>query len=180
MKVLFGIVLGFALVAAGLFFYFRMGYAPVATAAAPMPFERQLAEAALDARIKKEAPATAPIAGDEGNLAAGVKTYREACSMCHGLRGQPETVIAKGMFPKPPQFLARPAKDGQVGQTFWVVKNGIRLTGMPGFGESLSDDEIWQVSLMLEQRDKLPDSLAAPLSQPQEGPLEAAMRTQRK
>jgi mono/diheme cytochrome c family protein len=160
-------VLGVAILAAGAFLYFRLGLAPVATASAPMPFEQFLAEGALHARITKEAPAIAPIQADESVLAAGVKTYRESCAVCHGLRGEEETGIAKGMFPKPPQFFAHASKGGgAVGQTFWVVKNGIRLTGMPGFGSSLSDEQIWQVSLMVEQRDKLPDGLERMLSEP--------------
>jgi hypothetical protein len=50
-----------------------------------------------------------------------------------------------------------------VGETYWKVKNGIRLTGMPGYGASLSDSELWQVSLLLLHADKLPDSVQAAL-----------------
>jgi len=171
MKVLLGMVLGVAILAAGAFLYFRLGLAPVATASAPMPFEQFLAEGALHARITKEAPTNVPIQDDESNLAAGVKTYRESCAVCHGLRGEEETGIAKGMFPKPPQFFAHASKGGgAVGQTFWVVKNGIRLTGMPGFGASMSDEQIWQVSVMVEQREKLPDGLKKLLPEPGAGP----------
>ena len=159
MKVLFGMVLGIAILLTGVFFYFKLGLARVATASAPMPFEQFIAQGALDARVRKEAPTTAPIQADEANRAAGLKIYRESCAVCHGLRGDRETPIARGMFPKPPQFFEHPAKGGgAVGQTFWVVKNGIRLTGMPGFGPSMSDEQIWQVSLMVEQRDQLPQS----------------------
>ena len=171
MKVLIGMVLGVATLAAGAFLYFRLGLAPVATASAPMPFEQFLAEGALHARITKEAPTNVPIQDDESNLAAGVKTYRESCAVCHGLRGEEETGIAKGMFPKPPQFFAHASKaGGAVGQTFWVVKNGIRLTGMPGFGASMSDEQIWQVSVMVEQREKRPDGLKKLLPEPGAGP----------
>jgi len=159
-------VLGIVLAAGCVFLYFDLGYAPVATAAAPMPFEQFLARKAIEARMKKEAPADAPIPPDEHNLAEGVKIYRDTCAVCHGLRGQDQTSIATGMFPAPPQFLAHPAKGGSVGGTFWVVKNGIRLTGMPGFGGSLSDEQIWQVSLLLENRDKLPPGLEPWLSAP--------------
>ena len=97
-----------------------------------------------------------------------------------GLRGQDETIIAKGMFPKPPQFLAHAAKGGgNVGNTFWVAKNGIRLTGMPGFGGSLTDDQIWQVSLGLDNRDHLPDGLDRQFAEPPAGAGEAATRTKR-
>jgi len=45
-----------------------------------------------------------------------------------------------------------------VGETYWKVANGIRLTGMPAFGHTLSDTQMWQVSLLLKNADKeLPD-----------------------
>src|ERR1700688_1265860 len=94
---LFGLVLGVAGVAAGAYLYFRLGYAPVATSAPPMPFEERMAKMALQARIAKEAPSTVPIPADEANLLAGAQLYREHCAVCHGLKGS-ETATAKGMF----------------------------------------------------------------------------------
>ena len=165
MRVLLGIVLGVVLVVAGGFLYFKLGYAPVATAAPPMPLEAFMARTALNARMAKEAPSTVPIQGDEPSLLAGARIYRESCAMCHGLRGQSETAIAQGMFPKPPQFLAHTGEDHPVGQTYWAVKNGIRLTGMPAFEGSLTEEQMWQVSVMLAS-EKLPDSVMAELKKP--------------
>jgi hypothetical protein len=55
------------------------------------------------------------------------------CAMCHGLPQQPTPVVAKGMFPKPPQLFQADemVADDPPGVTYWKVKNGIRLTGMP-------------------------------------------------
>jgi thiosulfate dehydrogenase len=156
-KLLLGVVLGFAIVFAAAYLYFSRGYAPVATSAPPMPFEETMAKMALNARIAKEAPSTSPIPVNDANLLAGVRLYRENCAVCHGLSGQAETAIAKGMYPKPPQFFGgHGVTDDPPGETFWKSKNGIRLTGMPGFGQSMSDPQLWQVSLMLAQADKLP------------------------
>jgi hypothetical protein len=64
------------------------------------------------------------------------------------------------MFPKPPQFFQEHGvTDDPAGETFWKAKNGIRLTGMPGFGASLSEQQLWQVSLLLAHADKLPLSV---------------------
>jgi thiosulfate dehydrogenase len=103
-KVLLGFVLALVVVLLGALAYFGLGLAPVATSAPPMPFERLVAGMALHARISKEAPSQAPIPADEPNLLAGARIYREQCAVCHGLSGQPETAIAKGMFPHPPQL----------------------------------------------------------------------------
>jgi mono/diheme cytochrome c family protein len=59
------------------------------------------------------------------------------------------------MFPKPPQLMkGKGVTDDPVGETYWKVKNGIRLTGMPGFGASMTDQQMWQVSLYLQQGGK--------------------------
>ena len=165
---LFGLIFGLAAVSICLFAYFATGFAPVATSAAPMPLERMLAKLALHARIGREMPKSAPIAANESNYAAGAQIYRSNCAICHGLPGQPETNISKGMFPHVPQLFKHGVTDDPPGETYWKVSNGIRLTGMPGFKNTLSHTELWQVSLLLADADKLPqtvkDGLAAKLS----------------
>jgi thiosulfate dehydrogenase len=154
---LLGLVLGIALVCVGAYLYFSQGFAPVATSAPPMPFEEKMANMALHARIAKEAPSGAPVPADEANLIAGAQLYREHCAACHGLNGRPETAAAKGMFPKPPQFFqGHGVTDDPVGETYWKAKNGIRLTGMSAYGPSMSEQQLWQVSLLLAHADKLP------------------------
>ena len=114
MKFLLGLIIGLCVLPAAGYMYLRMGLAPVATAAPAMPFEKRLARMALHARISKEAPAQAPVAGSEDNLAAGARIYREHCAYCHGIAGQAETNSPKGMFPHPPQFLESAARSAQV------------------------------------------------------------------
>jgi mono/diheme cytochrome c family protein len=163
---LLGIILGVAFVVAGAYLYFSRGYAPVATSASPMPFEETIAKMALHARIAKEAPSSVPVPVDEANLLAGAQLYREHCAVCHGLTGQPETAIAKGEFPKPPQFFqGHGVTDDPVGETYWKAKNGIRLSGMPAYGQSMSDQQLWQVSLLLSQADKLPAGIQKRLAE---------------
>jgi mono/diheme cytochrome c family protein len=166
-SLLLGIFLGVLLGLGGAYFYFSRGYAPVATAARPMPFEATMARLALHARIAREAPAAAPIPADDSNLLAGADIYRQQCSVCHGLSGQTaETTIAKGMFPEPPQLLhGQGVTDDPVGETYWKVKNGIRMTGMPGFVQSLNDQQLWQVSLLLAHADKLPEAAGKRVTQ---------------
>jgi len=166
-KLLLGFVLGLLVIVLAVIAYFGLGLAPVAASAPPMPFERRLAGMALHARIAKEAPAQVPIPADETNLLAGARVYHDQCSVCHGLGGQPETAIAKGMFPHPPQFFkGDTVTDDPPGETYWKAANGIRLTGMPGYKGSLSDTQLWQVSLMLAHADKLPASAKAAASEP--------------
>jgi mono/diheme cytochrome c family protein len=76
------------------------------------------------------------------------------------------------MFPRAPQLWAK-HKNGAVGvshdpvgETYWKVKNGIRLTGMPAYGKALTETELWQVSLLLAEADKpLPAEAAKTVGQ---------------
>jgi len=168
-KFLFGLILGLLIPAAVGYCYFRFGFAPVATSSAPMPFEKTMASMALHARIRKEAPTkAAPIPADETNLAQGAEVYVANCSFCHGLPNQKATMAAKGMFPLPPQLLEKDdmVTDDPAGETYWKVSNGIRMTGMPGFGEMLTPAQMWQVSLLLANADKLPPGAQAVLAAP--------------
>jgi len=146
----------------------------VATSEPPMPFEKQLAHQALHARIDREVPKTVPLQPDELNLTAGARVYREHCAVCHGLPEQRETLIAIGMYPRPPKLLeGTGVTDDEPGESYWKIANGIRLTGMPGFRPSLSETQMWQVSLLVANADKLPksvqDALSAPLFADQAG-----------
>jgi thiosulfate dehydrogenase len=160
-----GFVLGLVVLPVSAYLYIRAGRMPVATSAPPLPFERSLDETALHARIAKEMPTTVPIAADEANLAAGGRIYREHCAFCHGLPDHPSTAAAKGMYPGPPQLFIMTVTDDPPGHTFWKVANGIRLTGMPGFSASLTAEQMWQVSLLLANADKLSPAILAALKQ---------------
>jgi len=164
---IFGFIAAFVLLAAGGLAFVALGLAPVATSSAPLPFEKLIAGIALDARVNKEAPKSSPVQPSEEVYAAGAHIYRTNCAVCHGLPGQDQTAIAKGEFPKPPElFKGKGVADDPAGVTYWKVANGIRLTGMPGFSNSLSSEQMWQVSLLLSNGDKLPATVLAALHEP--------------
>ena len=177
-KIVLGIVIGIALVFGAVYAYFIYGFAPVATNAAPMPFEKKLANGALHARIDKEMPKDVPIPVDEPNLVAGAQVYKQDCAVCHGLPGQDQTPIAKGMFPKPPKLTeGTGVTDDPAQETFWKVENGIRMTGMPGFQSALTAPQMWQVSIMLANADKLPQAAKGQLTAPIPAPVQPPQGT---
>ena len=147
------------------------GGMPVATSAQPFPLEKKLAHIALQAalRIDDAEAMRSPILADDENLLAGVKIYRANCSVCHGITGQKESAISLGMFPHPPPLMppSKGVTDDPPGKTFWFVKNGIRTTGMPGFAKSLSEREMWQVTALLTNSDKMPNSVKDALEKPE-------------
>ncbi len=185
-----GLIIGFILAPLAFVGWFHWGHPPVAVADAPLPLERRLTHVALDARIAREAPAAAPMAADESNLVAGAEIYREQCAACHGFHSQPSSFGAH-MFPAAPPLWEKHAhgdvvgvSDDPVGETYWKVANGIRLTGMPSFKDVLSDNQMWQVSLLLSVADKPlpPAALALLRSQlptpPSAPPVNAGPRKQ--
>ena len=166
-KFILGFATALALIALLGFGYVALGLAPVATVSAPLPFEKLITGIALDALVNREAPKSSPIVASDEVYAAGAVLYRNHCAVCHGLPGRDPTAIAKGEFPKPPQlFKGKGVTDDPAGVTYWKVANGIRLTGMPGYSNSLSNDQMWQVSLLLAGADKLPTNVLNTLQQP--------------
>ena len=159
---LLGLAIGLCSPFLGGFIVVKLGWMPVATASKPLPLEAYLAHSALRAALTHERSVTSPIPVNETNLAAGAKVYKTDCAVCHGLPKNSMTAIAKGMFPDPPQLFDAMdmVTDDPVGSTFWKVKNGIRLTGMPGFHGSRTDNELWQVTLLISNADKLPESVS--------------------
>jgi thiosulfate dehydrogenase len=162
-----GIIVGFLLVGAAIHLYFASGQAPVAVSAPPMPFERRYAHIALDAYLNKLPHPDPQTPADEKNFLAGAEVYKENCAVCHGLPDQAKSNIAAGMFPKPPQlFHGMGVTDDEAWETYWKAENGIRMTGMPGFKNQLNETQIWQVSVLLKNADKLPASVKTALTPP--------------
>src|SRR5260370_23274619 len=107
-----GILLGVALVAGCIYFYFSSGRAPVATSAPPMPLERKLAKLGLHAYLDR-LPRPAPqVAADEANMVSGAKVYKEQCAMCHGLPGETKGAIQAGNVHVPPEHFKRTGVSG--------------------------------------------------------------------
>ena len=160
-----GVFVTLVCIVGGVYTYFAEGFAPVATASRPMPFEEKLANMALHAKLQKQMPRTVPIEANETDYLAGAHEYLMNCAVCHGVPGKEKTAIARGEFPAPPVLLeGKGVTDDPPAETFWKIANGIRLTGMPRFNQNLSETQMWQISLMLANADKLPNSVTAVLA----------------
>ena len=96
---------------------------------------------------------TAPDLSAKAMIRAGFIHYRQMCVECHGAPGKSLSEIAKGLYPKPPS-LTDAVKDWKPSEVFWITKNGIKMTGMPAFGKTHSDEKIWDIVSFLE---KLPN-----------------------
>ena len=171
-KLFLGIVLGVFAVAAIGFAYLQFGALPVAVADKPFPLEKRIVSFPLSARIDSEKKSP-PFGTSEDAFEAGAHIYKSNCASCHGTPGH-DVSYAKYMYPSAPQLWKKHGKKGVVGvsddepgETYWKIANGIRLTGMPSYSHTLSDTQMWQVSLLLANADKqLPDPVTHILTTP--------------
>jgi len=125
--------------------------------------ERTLAPWARDRSVEKRAlEEKNPYAGDPAAIAAGLDHYHVSCVMCHGAPGVEAAELSKGLNPPAPS-LDKELNDTPDGELFWVIKHGIRMTPMPAFGPTQSDEEIWKIvafirhlpNLTAQERDSL-------------------------
>ena len=158
-----GILFTFLALFVGGYAYLRFGHPPVAVADKPFPDEAKIVHIPLNARIARET-AQAPFTPTHADLVQGAKVYAGQCAFCHGTPGMDST-IGPHEYPTAPQLWKHHGSKGVVGvsddeagETYWKVKNGIRLTGMPAFDKTLSDDDVWRVSLLVKNADKPVDA----------------------
>ncbi len=151
-----------AIVVVGLFCAIGLIYSGLIPANAdgkPTALELWAANASLTATLKREAPrGPNPIPLTDAHLMQGVKLYAGHCAICHGTAAGDASAspVAKGLYPKPPQLATDGVEDDPEGFSFWKIKHGIRLTGMPSWKATLTDEQIWTLALFLKHMDKLP------------------------
>ncbi len=169
--VVFSFLAGLLLVPLFVYAYLAFGKPPVAAGDAPFPLESRIVNVPLRARIQREMPAGVPIQATDENLNAGAGIYEDKCEICHGTVDE-QSAIGRTMFPRAPQLFAKHkngavgVSDDPVGETYWKIKNGIRLTGMPAYGKAMTETQLWQVSLLLSKADKpLPAEAAKTVGQ---------------
>ena len=152
MRTLAATVLVLALLAGGLAAF---GYSGTYNIAADEPHwaltERLIALLRTRSIEARAGGVAVPDLSDAKRVRAGAGQYAEMCEACHLAPGVADTPLRQGLYPKPPE-LARHRMDPQT--SFWIVKHGIKLTGMPAWGVSHGDEELWSVVAFLR---KLPE-----------------------
>ncbi len=142
--------------AAGGYWFITSGMMPANADGKPPAIEKWAARASLHATIHREAPqGQNPISLTDENLVEGIHLYAMNCAVCHGASDAKPSNIAVGLYQRAPQLSDDGVEDDPEGVTFWKIKHGIRLTGMPGFSSTLSDDKIWKITLFLKHMDNL-------------------------
>jgi len=117
--------------------------------AMPMPgnIEIYLATRAKRAFVQRNSHEPIPPAPPnlKVSIEDGDKLYGTECAACHGLGGNNPTDAGRWMYPRAADLTSREVQQYSDREIFWIVKNGIRLSGMPAFGKVESDEHIWDL-----------------------------------
>jgi mono/diheme cytochrome c family protein len=89
-----------------------------------------------------------------------MRIYEMNCASCHGDIQHPHAALGDSFHPRAPQF-AEDAPDMPENQNFYIIRHGVRLSGMPSWKEAMSEQETWQATTFLSHMDKLPAGILA-------------------
>jgi mono/diheme cytochrome c family protein len=153
----FGLLIVLILLGVGAYLFISKGMLPAGQDVAPSQLERWAARTSLRAAVTREASAlSSPVQASDENLAAGIALYRTHCQVCHGGPDAIASSIAKGLSPAAPQLAKNGVEDDPEGVIYWKIAHGIRFTGMPSFGKSLDQRNLWNIALFLKHMNALP------------------------
>ncbi len=95
-----------------------------------------------------------PDLGDSSLIATGFEHFKEMCITCHGEPGEYRSEISRGLNPEAPE-LPTTTWQWSDAELFWILKNGIKMTGMPAFGETHADGQIWAMVAFVRRLQKM-------------------------
>jgi mono/diheme cytochrome c family protein len=159
-----GWVLGVVTVPAVIFGTAWLGFLPTQAETPPPAWEKAFAQMTLNNYVARHAPSTPnPIPLTDESLLAGMKIFKDGCAGCHG---DPSGTSDYGasFYPNVPQFAKTPPRLPDY-QLFWIIRNGVRYSGMSAFDRqwhndaAISDDNIWKVVTFLSRLESLPPAV---------------------
>jgi mono/diheme cytochrome c family protein len=128
-------------------------------ATAPPDWVDRLGPQVMDAAVKRESRTLqVMIPTEAAAVERGFGHYVENCRPCHGGPGAPRAEFARGLNPSPPDLDSPAFKDVPDAELFWITKNGLRMTGMPAFGVSHTDEEIRDILAFVRKLPNLDES----------------------
>lgn len=152
---LLGILTALIVIVVAGFAYVRLGFVDPRADIPVNSLEKAIAMPSLDASVDRRAPKVAnPVDPSDANLIAGMKIYQAHCANCHGDVTHSRGMLADALYPRAPQFV-EDAPDMPEYQNFYIIQHGVRLSGMPAWGRSLSKVQIWEATTFLSHMNRL-------------------------
>ena len=150
MKFIAGFVAAIVLICIGALIVIMTGVYNIAATVPHIGFERIIFSTAMRNSVLSHAGSDTEHVTSEEQVRAGFQEYNEMCIVCHRAPGKEQSDIGKGLHPNPPD-LAETIRRWNSGQLFWIVKNGVKMTGMPAFGPTHGDDQIWNIVAFVQR-----------------------------
>jgi mono/diheme cytochrome c family protein len=97
----------------------------------------------------------APSLTEPTRIQAGAQVYDSMCRMCHGAPGHDPSEIGQGLNPQPPKLWTDEVQRASDAELYWIVKHGLKMTGMPAFGLTHEDAKLWSVVAFVRQLPEL-------------------------
>ena len=136
-----------------------LGFLPTRANVAPPEMERHIAMSALDNSVERHAPRlNNPVPPTDENLIEGMKIYTMNCAGCHGGLDRKLVPFGQSFYPPAPNFILHPPDDAEW-HVFYVIRTGVRYTGMAAWDKTLSEPDIWKLTAFLTRVDKLPPAV---------------------
>jgi mono/diheme cytochrome c family protein len=136
-----------------------LGFLPTRANVAPPEMERHIAMSALDNSVERHAPRlNNPVPPTDENLIAGIKIYTMNCAGCHGGLDRKPVPFGQSFYPPAPNLILHPPDDAEW-RLFYVIRTGVRYTGMAAWDKTLSETDMWKVTAFLTRVDKLPPAV---------------------
>lgn len=158
-KFVLGVIVTLIVLALAALGFATLGFLPTRANVEPPHWERHFAMSAVDASMERHAPrVTNPLTPTDENLEDGMKLYTMNCALCHGGLDRKPSTLAGSFYPPPPNFVSDPPDDPEW-HTFYTMRTGIRYTGMPAWDKTLSEQDMWKISMLLSHMDKLPPAV---------------------
>lgn len=155
-----GLLLGLLLIPLAALVASMSGWLSISATDNPPRWESFAAHKAFAAAVERQATKQEnPIQATSANLIAGMKYYRNGCAGCHGDAGKPSRWGTTDFYPRIPQFDSDPPREADW-QMFWIVKHGVRYTGM-GAWDGVPDGDIWKAVTFLSHLKNLPPDVEA-------------------
>src|SRR5260370_38584873 len=124
--------------------------------ATPRHLEAMMARNARHLSIPANArEARNPVAASAENLREARLHFADHCATCHANDGSGDTLIGKGLYPKPPDVRLPETQELSDGERFWIVENGVRFTGMPAFPGHGAEEDSWKLVLFIRHLPQL-------------------------
>jgi mono/diheme cytochrome c family protein len=108
-----------------------------------------------------------PLRNNEQVVSEGQQIFRQSCAICHGTDGHGQTTLGQGMYPPVMDLTSPHVQHWNDSQMFWIIQNGVRMTGMASWKGTISPNDTWKLVIFIHHLPDLNRTEAKNASEPE-------------